>query len=136
MISSELSVPGTFCEEEAGRRQVAPYVGSICDELCQELFPAFVPTKYLNHVPTYAICTHMLNKTLKLRVSEEEVERWAVYAKEVGKGLSAWIRSCCNGSGPSTMRRMADLESKPTRRSTIEREHHPACKCTVCKPKL
>ena len=54
------------------------------------------PQASLTPVPTSSICTHMLETTWKLRVSEEELKTWKAYAAERGMILSEWVRDTLN----------------------------------------
>ena len=61
------------------------------------LVPTNVPTNLLTCTHKQSICTHMLDKEWKLRVSEQELSEWKAAAAEEGMLLSEWIREVCNG---------------------------------------
>lgn len=81
-----------------------------------------VPTNHLTSVPTSDICTHMLNVTWKLRVSEEELGQWKEKAAKSGMLLSEWIRAKCNGSSEHKEVRESRAVSTSSRREPVTAE--------------
>jgi hypothetical protein len=70
----------------------------------------FIRTNPLISVRTSATHPYMKTARWELRIEPEELTEWKAMAAERGMLLSEWIRSCCNGAGPSTARRIEEIE--------------------------